>query len=297
MTSQSYILTLFKPDLDGYRWEKIHEAIWEDGKAIYLGSQLEKCPQSGRLHWQAFIKFASQTKQRGTYFKKFDNAIHWEKCSRERSAAINYGTKEETRVEGPKEDGTKPAPVAKGADWVAIKDAIVSDNKEGVDFAMVIRYNLERRWNALRMFYTKEIRMDLPAFLPNPWGLLFPVVYNIKKRHYWIWSDQPNRGKTHLFAKPLAKNYKVRLITGDTTYYNVETSDQCVIFDEYNTHKFHYSTFNSMCDGTFAYRKCGQASIVLHDPLIIILSNQSIVSLYPVRNDLLTARFTEYQLT
>lgn len=296
MTSQSYILTLFDNDLDQNRWQAFHDAIWEDGKAVYIGSQLEKCPETGRIHWQAFIKFNRQTKQRGTYFKKFSPKIHFEVCSRERSAAINYGTKEETRLEGPKESGIKPAPVAKGTDWASLKDAITSNSKEGVDFALVIRFNLERRWEALRSFYEKDERLSLPTFLPNPWGLLLLSKRSCKKRHLWIWSELPDRGKTYLFAKPLAEKYKVRIITGDTHYFNVSATDEALVFDEYNSQLFKYSTLNSMCDGTFAFRRIYMSSVVIENPLIIVLSNQSISSLYPIRNDLLYARFIEYEL-
>lgn len=296
MTSQSYILTLFTDNLLNGGWIRYHDEIYEDGKTLYIGSQLETCPDTGRPHWQAFVKFNASQKQRGTYFKKFHNSIHFEKCSKERSAAINYGTKAETRLEGPKESGTKPAAIVKGTDWVSLKDAITSNRKEGVDFGLVIRFNLERRWHALREFYQQETRLDLPTFLPNPWGLVLPSSRNSKKRHYWIWSQQPDKGKTFHFAKPLEDKYRLSIVTGDVTYYNILSTDQCVIFDEYNSQLFKYSSLNSMCDGTFNFRKCGTSSLRLKNPLIIILSNQSINSLYPIRGDLLHARFNEYEL-
>ena len=117
-----------------------------------------------------------------------------------------------------------------------------------------------------------------------------------KKRHYWIFSRQPNVGKTTQFAKPLCERFRARIIVGDTTYLNVESTDEALIFDEYNSQVFKYPSLNAMCDGTYAYRRMYRKSIVLKDPLIIVLSNQSIRDLYPIKYDLLEARFIEYEI-
>lgn len=288
--SSSYILTLFDDNLINGVWESLHDTIFEDGKAVYLGSQLERCPTTKRIHWQAFIKFHRQSKQRGSYFKRFDNRIHFEVCSRERSNAIGYGTKEETRVEGPRESGLKPSPVTGKTDFSAVRDAIEKGEKDQIPFDVVVRYNLERRYEGLRTFLAKDIRADIPAFLENPWGLVLPSRKVCKMRHYWIWSERPNLGKTYYFARPLSEKYKVRILTGDFTYFNVQDTDQCIIFDEFNTAKLRFDSINQICDGTFAWRRCGQTSVVLRDPLIIILSNVPISVLYPHMHYLIEAR-------
>ena len=297
MTSQSYILTLFEDHLENGAWQAFHDAIFQDGKVAYIGSQLERCPNSGRVHWQAFVHFHRQSKQRGTYFKKFSPKIHFEKCGHVRAAAINYGIKEETRLEGPKEDGKKPEPRSKnGPDWDLIKSAILNDTKEDIPFELVLRYHLEQRWDGLRSFYAKDNRASLPMFLGNPWSLILPSKIVGKRRHYWIYSRQPNVGKTTKFAKPLSEGFRARLLVGDTTYLGVESGDECLIFDEYNSQIFKYPTLNAMCDGTYTYRRFYRKPIGLKDPLIIILSNQSIRDLYPIRYDLIEARFIEHEI-
>lgn len=48
--------------------------------------------------------------------------------------------------------------------------------------------------------HKKDAKPDLPSKLPNPWQIdlrLFPLRH--KQRHYWIWSREPNRGKTTAF--------------------------------------------------------------------------------------------------
>ena len=51
-----------------------------------------------------------------------------------------------------------------------------------------------------------------------------------------------------------------------------------------------------MCDGTYPFRIFMGGTIELRNPLIIILSNQSILDLYPNMNALLYARFNEIEL-
>lgn len=45
-------------------------------------------------------------------------------------------------------------------------------------------------------------KSDVPLLIPNNWNLEMPALFDEKKRHYWIWSKEPNRGKT-TFANTL----------------------------------------------------------------------------------------------
>lgn len=143
----------------------------------------------------------------------------------------------------------------------------------------------------------EDTRVEIPLYLPNPWGKIFYTRRNSKKRHLWIFSRLPNKGKTTMFAVPLERSYKVALQVGDFTYWNVRGDESAIIIDEYNTAKLKYSDVNSMCDGTFLYR-IFQGGVIQFktNPLIIILSNQSIAEIYPIMNNLLYARFIEYEL-
>lgn len=294
MTSQSYILTLFG-DEAVKNWRDIHDAMWESGKLLYIGSQLETCPDTGRIHWQAFVKFHRQNKQRGTWFKKFANGIHFSKCSKERSEAIGYGTKEETRLEGPKENGIKPAPAEK-FDAEECKKLILAGKKDEIPFGYVLRYNLERRWKGLEEFLQLDKREPVPTWLPNPWGLLLHKNKSEKKRHYWIFSRLPNKGKTFHFAKPLAQRYLAEICTGSLDYFNVTPRTECIIFDEFNSARFKWDSLNAMCDGSYGFRICGTGVLQLKDPLIIILSNQCVADIYPYMNQFLYERFKEIEL-
>lgn len=137
---------------------------------------------------------------------------------------------------------------------------------------------------------------DLPTWIPNPWGKVLPSRLKSKRRHYWIYSDKPNLGKTFHFAKPLAEQYRAVICTGDLTYWNVEKDTQLLILDDFNAASLKFHQFNQLCDGTFAFRIFQRGTIVLDNYLVIVLSNFPISTLYPFRNDLLYARFKEIEL-
>lgn len=142
----------------------------------------------------------------------------------------------------------------------------------------------------------EDQRKSLPTFIPNPWGRVICSKLLAKKRHYWIFSRQPDKGKTFYFAKPLNEQYRCYLKKGDFTYWNFRGDEECIILDEYNSAKLSYDTLNSIADGDHEFRIFQGGVRRLRRPLIIILSNQCISDLYPHMNPLLYARFIEIEL-
>lgn len=72
---------------------------------VYLIYQREKCPQTGRLHWQFLVVY--EQRKRLTYVKKRFVGAHLEIC-RNILKSRDYCRKEETRVSSPVEEGTFP---------------------------------------------------------------------------------------------------------------------------------------------------------------------------------------------
>lgn len=140
-------------------------------------------------------------------------------------------------------------------------------------------------------------RDDLPDNIPNTWNLLLPVDLDIKKCHYWIWSSQPNRGKT-TFAVNLLRKFKGIIQQGDFTYWNIKRDTELIILDEFTRGSVKGQTLNSICDGTYGFRAFMQGKIVLNigKPLVIVLSNSNIEYVYPYMKDLIHARFTEINI-
>lgn len=140
-------------------------------------------------------------------------------------------------------------------------------------------------------------RLPLPGFLPNPWNKVLPSKIKGKKRHYWIFSRMPNQGKTYHFARPLNNEFRITIKTSEFVYWDLKGDEEGVVLDEYNSAMLKFNQLNSMCDGNYDYRIFHGGVKKLKDPLIIVLSNCSILELYPFMNHLLYARFKEIEIT
>lgn len=297
---------MFEQGLDDYTngyWKRFHEELVDSGNVKYLNSQLERCPVSKKLHWQAFVKLIS--KQRGTWFKRYLPVhCHFQTVTVERAAATGYGMKEESRVEDFLETGTRPLAVDKHEkggqrtkeQWDEVRKVICANDRTSIPVDLILKYNIESRIARLQKFWTEETRKDIPYWLPNPWGKILLGQDMQKRRHYWIYSRAPNKGKTTKFAEPLENEFRAYIKCGDFSYWNLNGDEQCVILDEFNTAKLKWDCLNSMADGNFEYRIFHGGLLKLRKPLIIILSNQSLAELYPFMNNLLYERYIEIEL-
>lgn len=137
---------------------------------------------------------------------------------------------------------------------------------------------------------------DLPDLLPNPWGRLLYSNLQTKRRHYWIFSRQPNKGKTFHFALPLKNKYRTVIATGDFQYWNVDSHTQLLILDDYNSAKLKWDAINQLCDGTYQFRVAYRGVVTVAKYLVVILSNQPISELYPFMNQFLYERFEEVEI-
>jgi len=79
-------------------------SVHQSSGAVYTCGQLEKA-ESGTLHIQFYINFKEP--KRFAAMKKLDDSVHWE-IVKINAAAIQYCMKEESRVLGPYEYGTRP---------------------------------------------------------------------------------------------------------------------------------------------------------------------------------------------
>lgn len=135
----------------------------------------------------------------------------------------------------------------------------------------------------------------LPPYLPNPWGKILCTRIHSKQRHYWVYSDKPNLGKTYSFAKPLASVYRA-VISTNFTYWNVPHDTELLLLDEYNTAQLKWNELNQLADGTFSFRIFQGGIRQLKSYMVVILSNQSIKTLYPFMYEFIEARFKQIKL-
>lgn len=75
--------------------------------AKYLVWQREQCPTTGKVHLQGFVILSHRA--RLSQLKKIDSTIHWEPARGTDEQCIAYCSKEDTRLDGPYESGTRPS--------------------------------------------------------------------------------------------------------------------------------------------------------------------------------------------
>lgn len=86
-------------------------------KARYVCGQLEKAPTTGTIHIQFFMNFEQPASLAA--LKKHCNVAHFEQVKVDNGAA-SYCMKQETRVDGPWEYGTKPVQRNNKEDWETV---------------------------------------------------------------------------------------------------------------------------------------------------------------------------------
>lgn len=258
--------------------------------------------KNGDDHIHAYLKFSEPVRTKSSSFADLvhpdtQQVYHgnYQGC-RSAKNVVKYVTKDEDYIS----DLDVPSIVAGKSSRKAICQKILS----GTELAEIAQDHPE-----IIFGYTK-LKLDvqtfkedmaprkpsLPTFLPNPWGLVLPSFKKAKKRHYWIYSTKPNLGKTFLFAKPLVEEYRAVIAAGNLSVWNVEVSTQLLILDDYNHAALRYNDLNTICDGTYCFKRAYRGVVQLSNFLVIVLSNQCIKDIYPNMYELLYARFNEIEL-
>ncbi len=136
-----WVFTDFKPK----HWLKMPKRV------IYITWQLEKCPDTGRLHHQGYLEL--NRSMRMTWVKKMlEGEPHVEARKGSQMQAAEYCHKKETRVDGPWELGTKSAGQGARTDIVAYRDAIKKGKRkrELIDEMPVMMCKYPRFYNLVR---------------------------------------------------------------------------------------------------------------------------------------------------
>lgn len=87
----------------------------------------------------------------------------------------------------------------------------------------------------------KEVFEELPQYLPNTWGLVLPVVSG-KRKHFWFWSEKPDRGKTTFLAG--LEKFGVYYFNYQEKYQEINKGHQVVAMDEYSKAHLTYMSLN-----------------------------------------------------
>lgn len=175
---------------------------------IYCVHQLEKCPQTGKIHIQAYAEFA-RTMRMALIKKLFnDNTMHLEPRQGTREQARNYCMKEDTRVPGtqPTTFGEWRADPSQSTRLDLVKALkIIQETPKYDDLwrnpdmqSVLVRYP---EW-VQKHHSMNPIDYSLPLVLYE-WQTILCDLFDgpvESRRIFWIWSKKPNTGKTTFYT-------------------------------------------------------------------------------------------------
>lgn len=134
-------------------------------------------------------------------------------------------------------------------------------------------------------------KIDLGEELENNWNLNLTFNLESKQCHFWIWSKEPNRGKT-TWLNSLYQKYRSNFLNLTEKFQNhLSGQEEILMLDEYRAQLL-VSQLNMICDGTYFFpRKNLPALKMKHRCLIIICSNLSPDECYPNTFQFIEKRF------
>lgn len=186
--SKGWCFTMYRTDAPEFK----------DGMT-YLIFQREKCPSTGREHWQGYVYFKSLKTMSAVKTALNDNTVHLEKAKGTPEQNKVYCTKEETRLPGtmPKEYGTLPVK-GKRNDLVAAAHAIAggaTDEEMAKEFPELV----VKHWKGLCTYRSimeskgPRNKKTICIFISGPAGCgksravneLYPEAYPKDGRNKW----------------------------------------------------------------------------------------------------------------
>lgn len=181
------------------------------------------------------------------------------------------------------------------------KELLFGDLKTLIDDDKVSIYSLASITNA-RKIYNQLCIPEKPAltgdYFNSIWSNIeLPILpKSIKKRHYWLYSKEPNKGKTSFlnFLYEHNRSYRYNL---QEKYQTVSIGTEIICFDEYSKiNSLLVTNLNELCDGKYQFPRKSLDAIQLDFPYIIVCSNYSIDQVYPSSSLFVHARFNEVSL-
>lgn len=208
-------------------------------KVLFVIYQIEKCPDTGRLHYQGYMEFEKPVMF--SWIKKNVPELakaHFDERRGTQDQAIAYCSKQESRVEGPFTCGTKlDKRQGKRSDLEDIR-SMIEDNP------LISREELEHSYFSQMMRYGHAItdykRRQTP---PRNWKTITLVFYGY-----------PGLGKStlmKLLAPQLASDGRVYHVPGKKgsgQYYDDYDSQEVVVFDEMAGDRLRPIEFNQLAD-------------------------------------------------
>lgn len=133
-----------------------------------------------------------------------------------------------------------------------------------------------------------EQKPTCEGFIPNQWERVLPIVTG-KKKHFWIWSTQPNRGKT-TWLRDIADKYRASWYSYQESFQSIKSETQFLLLDEYSSAHLKVTQLNQMADGTYQYPQKGEESTQAN-VIMLVVGNKHPQDIYVETFVYIEARF------
>lgn len=253
-------------------------------KIRYMIYQQEKCPKSGKLHWQGYAELKNKLTLKSFQLEIGDEKAHIEKRMGTREQARLYCCKQNTRTKGPFEMGNWSSG-GQGArtDLRDIAEMARShDDLWFLDNEPEILYKYERWINKVRFLEQERKKKEyidshLTAKL-NKWQEEWMTyIHNQNDRQItWVNDSQGGKGKTFFSKYLIAKEKAIRFTNGRTAditaAYNYEP---IVIFDFARSceERINYQIIEDLKNGMLFNSKYKSHTKYFAPPKVIIMAN------------------------
>lgn len=284
MGSRNYCFTIFFNDAE----QAAVPLTALPPRVKYLVWQLERCPNTQRLHWQGYLELEgvmrmNAVKQLNPLFA----AAHFERRAGSQDEAIAYCKKPESRVAGPWEigqpaiQGRKRHTIADVTDYYMENPQCTMEDLEQL-FPSVTLLHYSKIENFLSR--QKRVKVDDSSFVPRPWQqhLLNLLAAEPNDRTViWVTDTVGNMGKSRL-AFHLQCQFDAVSLSGqlkDMAFTWRNKPSKIAIFDisraqaEYSNHV--YSMAESLKNRFLCSSKYESVSFTFPAPHVIIFSNKS----------------------
>lgn len=252
-------------------------------KVKYYVYQREQCPDTGRLHYQGYVELTTPMRRKAIQTVLGDAVAHIAKRKGTQAQAINYCTKDESRVEEPVHWG-EPARQGRRTD---IKKAIerIADGEDIQDIItdtphllMYRKQLVEHKREVDNTRALDELRQDMSDVELRPFQqtIMDMLEVQTERQVLWIYDPVGGAGKSFLSKYLQVRHNAFRCENGpkkDIAYaYNREPifiMDLARCCEE----RVNYDAIESMCNGQIFSAKYASEMKIFRKPKMLILSN------------------------
>lgn len=191
-----------------------NKPVFNEDKMVCLRGQQERCPDTGRLHWQFYVKFKNSNRPKGAATLCGCEGAHMEprKFNKKSGSMENYGLKSESSIEGTQFTyGNYENNQGERTDLKSVGRAILDGKelKEVAEMAPDVYIKYEKGLKSLQLVHLPERKWEMDV------------------RIYW---GAAGAGKT----RSVYEEFKSVYPKPDNKWWDGYTGQECVLIDDFN---------------------------------------------------------------